>query len=70
MSAHGRDLPAGAKKIFDLSVKLGDAALIARERGDDVQALFFALKAAETLQLAKLLGYRSAECDEGPCARR
>lgn len=53
--------PKGAKKIFDLSVKLGSAALIARERGDDVNAIFFAIKAAETLKLAKLLGYGAAE---------
>lgn len=39
------------------SIKLADAALTARERGDDVQAIFFATKAAETLQLAKHLGY-------------
>lgn len=48
----------GAAKIGDLSLKLADAALIARERGDEVQALFFAIKAAETLQLAKLLGWK------------
>lgn len=48
----------GAAKIGDLSLKLADAALIARERGDVVQALFFATKAAETLQLAKLLGWK------------
>lgn len=48
----------GAKKVGELSVKLADAALVARERGDDVQALFFALKAAECLQLAKALGWK------------
>ena len=48
---------AGAQKIGELSVKLADAALIARERGDDVNALFFAVKAAECLQLAKALGW-------------
>lgn len=48
----------GAAKIGELSLKLADAALIARERGDKVQALFFAIKAAETLQLAKLLGWK------------
>ena len=49
---------AGANKIGELSVKLADAALIAREKGDDVQALFFAVKAAETLALAKALGWK------------
>lgn len=48
----------GAQKIGELSVKLADAALIARERGDDVHAIFFATKAAECLQLAKLLGWK------------
>lgn len=47
----------GAQKIGDLAGKLAAAALVARERGDDVQALFFALKAAECLQLAKALGW-------------
>lgn len=46
----------GAKKIGKLSIKLADAALVARERGDDMEALFFAVKAAECLQLAKALG--------------
>jgi hypothetical protein len=46
-----------AKEIGELSIKLADAALIARAKGDDVDALFFALKAAECLQLAKLLGW-------------
>jgi len=47
-----------AQTIGELSVKLADAALIARERGDDVNAIFFAVKAAETLALAKALGWR------------
>jgi hypothetical protein len=47
-----------AQEIGELSVKLADAALIARGRGDDVHALFFARKAAETLALAKALGWR------------
>jgi hypothetical protein len=47
----------GAQKIGELSVKLADAALVARERGDDVDAIFFATKAAECLQLAKALGW-------------
>jgi hypothetical protein len=51
----------GAERIGNLSVKLADAALVARERGDDVQALFFALKAAECLQLAKALGWKPTE---------
>lgn len=49
---------SGAQKIGELSVKLADAALVARERGDEVHALFFAIKAAECLQLAKLLGWK------------
>lgn len=51
----------GARKVGELSVKLADAALVARERGDDVQALFFAIKAAETLKLARLLGWKPEE---------
>jgi hypothetical protein len=47
----------GAAKIGDLAIKLADAALVARERGDDVHAIFFAIKAAETFHLAKLLGW-------------
>lgn len=47
-----------AAKIGELSVKLADAALIARERGDEVNAIFFAIKAAETLALAKALGWK------------
>jgi hypothetical protein len=51
----------GAEKIGDLAVKLADAALVARERGDDVHAIFFATKAAECLQLAKALGWKPQE---------
>jgi hypothetical protein len=47
-----------AAKIGELSIKLADAALIAREKGDDVHAIFFAIKAAETLALAKALGWK------------
>ena len=47
-----------AAKIGQLSVKLADAALKAREKGDEVHALFFAIKAAETLALAKALGWK------------
>lgn len=36
---------------------LANAALVARERGDPVNALLFAIKAAETLALAKALGW-------------
>jgi len=54
------------EKIGDLSLKLADAALIARERGDDVQALFFALKAAELLALAKALGWKGPTVSEQP----
>lgn len=53
----------GAQKIGELAVKLADAALIAHERGDDVQALFFAAKAAECLHLAKLLGWEGEITD-------
>jgi hypothetical protein len=48
----------GRDKIGDLAIKLANAALIARERGDGAAALFFATKAAECLQLAKLLGWK------------
>ena len=54
------------EKIGDLSLKLADAALIARERGDDVQALFFAVKAAETLALAKALGWKGPVAQDQP----
>jgi hypothetical protein len=49
---------SGAASIGALSVKLADAALVAREKGDDVNAIFFAIKAAETLALAKALGWK------------
>lgn len=49
---------SGASQIGELSVKLADAALIARGRGDEVNAIFFAIKAAETLALAKALGWK------------
>ncbi len=39
------------------SIDLGKAAIEARLRGDTVHAAFFAIKAAETLKLAKLLDY-------------
>lgn len=48
----------GAAKIGVLSVKLAHAALKAREKGDDVNAIFFAVQAAETLALAKALGWK------------
>lgn len=51
----------GAAKIGNMAVKLADAALVARERGDEVHALFFAIKAAECLHLAKLLGWKPEE---------
>jgi hypothetical protein len=53
----------GAQKIGELSAKLADAALVARENGDHVRALFFALKAAECLQLAKHLGWQPETTD-------
>lgn len=57
---------SSAAEIGALSVKLADAALVARERGDEVKALFFAIKAAETLQLAKALGWKpEASANEG-----
>jgi hypothetical protein len=59
----------GAQKIGELSVKLADAALIARERGDDVNAIFFAIKAAECLALAKSLGWRPEQLPEPPAIR-
>lgn len=49
---------SGAAKIGELSIKLADAALVAREKGDQVNAIFFAIKAAETLALAKALGWK------------
>jgi hypothetical protein len=42
-------------EMVALSVKLAEAALMARERGDDVYTIFFAVKAAEVLSLAKLM---------------
>ena len=56
---------SGASKIGELSVKLANAALVAREKGDDVNAIFFAVKAAETLALAKALGWKP---EAGPCS--
>ena len=49
---------SGAQKIGELSIKLADAALVARSKGDDVHAILFATKAAECLQLAKALGWK------------
>lgn len=49
------DPGAARDTVADLAVKLADAALIARERGDEVHALFFAQKATELLQLARLI---------------
>ena len=46
------------------AVDLAGAALKARERQDDVHALFFALKAAEVLKLAKHLGYQPGALTE------
>ena len=45
------------EKIGQLSIDLAGAALVAREKGDEVHAIFFAIKAAETLDLAKALGW-------------
>jgi hypothetical protein len=49
---------SGIQKIIDLSIKLAEAALVAREKGDEVNAIFFAAKAGETLALAKALGWK------------
>lgn len=49
-----------------LSVGLADAALKATADGDDVHAIFFAVKAAETLKLARYLGYRPERKVEAP----
>lgn len=57
---------SGAQKIGELSLKLASAAMVARERGDDVHSLFFALKAAECLQLAKALGWSPEELPNPP----
>ena len=48
----------GAEKIGKLALDLADAALVAKAKGDDVHALFFSIKAAECLQLAKALGWK------------
>lgn len=47
-----------------LSVGLAEAAITARADGDDVHAAFFAIKAAETLKLARYLGYRPERVDK------
>lgn len=47
-----------ADKLAILAGKLAEAATTARGRGDDVNALFFAIKAAEVLSLAKSLGFK------------
>jgi hypothetical protein len=57
---------SGAETIGEMSVKLANAALKAREKGDDVNAIFFAIKAAETLALAKALGWKP----ESPADRK
>lgn len=59
-----------AQEIGELSIKLAEAAFMARAKGDDVDALFFALKAAECLQLAKLRGWEGVgpPVEPRPCA--
>lgn len=47
-----------AEKIGKLAVDLADAAVIAKSKGDDVHAIFFATKAADCLALAKALGWK------------
>ena len=47
-------------EFSDLAVKLSDAAQMALQRGDDVLGVFFAIKAAECLQLARALGWKPA----------
>lgn len=44
------------KPAMTIAVELADAAERARQAGDTVASLALALKAAEYLQLAKLLG--------------
>lgn len=54
-------MTTGAQKAGELAIKLADAALLAREKGDDVHAIFFATKAAECLALAKALGWKAEQ---------
>jgi hypothetical protein len=48
----------GAEKIGQLAIDLADAAMAATAKGDDVHAIFFAVKAHECLTLAKALGWK------------
>jgi len=57
-------------EFSDLAVKLSDAALKARDHGDDVHAIFFATKAAECLQLARALGWKPEPIDKPPADGR
>jgi hypothetical protein len=53
----------GAEKIGTLAVDLANAAAKAKANGDDVHALFFSIKAAECVALAKSLGWMADEQD-------
>lgn len=57
-----------AENIGRLAIKMADAALLARSRHDDVNAILFATKAAECLQLAKHLGWKPGTPDGNPNA--
>lgn len=46
--------------------QLAETAMTARERGDTVHAIFFATKAAETLALARALGFGRATLTQEP----
>jgi hypothetical protein len=48
-------LATKAQKIGELAIAFADAAITAREDGDQVRALFFVIKAGECLRLARLL---------------
>lgn len=54
----------GADNMAIFAGKLAEAAMLATERGDKVNAAFFAIKAAETLSLAKALGFDAAKAAE------
>lgn len=58
MTSSRRDGESTADYLGRFSAELAGAALVALEREDDVNALFFAIKAAEVLSLAKALGFK------------
>jgi hypothetical protein len=59
--SEGEHTRMGRDEIGDLAIKLADAAVIAHDRGDTVNALLFAIKAAECLELAKALGWKGKQ---------